>query len=302
MALLHNSQSIWKQPTVHLFRLLMIKFLLRISLVIAGLICISIVQDQREVILDSPESPPNLIIGDSHAESLSFSSVSNLGSGGEPYVLSVCKAKRFSEHVDRRPKTIILTVGPQNFSSLSQSRINNDFENWRTSKSHKIASLLHLEEFLFFLPKEMWIPFLIKNIATPQAIQLSHTARPSAEWSSNAEARTTRHRVTQKEWFLQPSHNSSAIALLQKLCDEWNTRLILLETPRHHSYDRLVEASSLVLYHDYLNQVASSHEGTTLLRDTLFSPEDNWFRDSDHLNPTGSKEIENWMTEHRYLD
>ena len=279
----------------------MSKFLLRISLVVVGLICISIVQDQREVILDSTESLPNLIIGDSHAESLSFSSFSNLGSGGEPYFLSVCKARRFSEHVARPPETIILTVGPQNFSSLSESRINSDFENWRTSNSHMIASLLQLEEFLFFLPKEIWIPFFIKNITTPQAIQLSNSAGPSSEWKNNAETRATRHRVTQKDWFLEQSHNSAAIALLQKVCDDWNTRLILLETPRHHSYDCLVEASSLVLYRDYLNQVASSHEGTTLLRDTLFSPEDNWFRDSDHLNPAGSEEIENWMIKHRYL-
>ena len=280
----------------------MIKFLLRISLVVVGLICISIVQDQRELILDSTESPPNLIIGDSHAESLSFSSFSNLGSGGEPYFLNVCKARRFSEHIGRRPKTIILTVGPQNFSSLSESRINSDFENWRTSKSHMIASLLQLEEFLFFLPKEIWTSFFIKNITTPEAIQLSHPAGPPAEWKNNAETRANRHRVTQKRWFLEHSHNSAAIALLQKICDEWNTQLILLETPRHHSYDRLVEASSLVLYHNYLNQVASSHEGTTLLRDTLFSSEDNWFRDSDHLNPTGSEEIENWMIKHRYLN
>lgn len=280
----------------------MSKFLLRIMLVLAVLTCISIAQDQQEVILDPIESPPNLIIGDSHAEALSFSSFSNLACGGEPYFLSICKAKRFSEHITQPPETIILTVGPQNFSSLPESRINSDFENWKTSNSHQIASLLKLEEFLFFLPKETWMPFLIKNITTPEAIQLSHSIGPSSEWTDNAKTRATRHRVTQKGWFLGQSHNTAAIALLQEMCDKWNTQLILLETPRHDSYDALVEASSLSLYREYLDQVNTSHERTILLRDTLFSPEDSWFRDSDHLNRTGSTEIEKWMIEHRYIN
>ena len=280
----------------------MSKFLFRIFLVMTVLICVSIAQDEQEEILDPIESPPNLIIGDSHAEALSFSFFSNLGSGGEPYFLSVCKARRFSEHVTQPPDAIILAVGPQNFSSLSESRINSDFENWRTSNSHMIASLLQLEEFLFFLPKETWVPFLIKNITRPEAIQLSHSyVRPDADWKDNAETRATRHRVTKKGWFLQQSHNTAAIELLQKLCDEWNTQLILLETPRHNSYDALVEATSLALYREYLNQITSSHERTILLRDTLFSPEDNWFRDSDHLNTVGSTQIENWMIKHRYI-
>ena len=258
-------------------------------------------QDQRELILDSTELPANIIIGDSHAESLSFSSFSNLGAGGEPYFLSVCKALRFNEHVSQPPTTIILTVGPQNFSSLSESRINNDFENWRTSNSHMIASLLQLEEFLFLLPKEILAPVLVKNITKPLAIQLSNSVSYSSEWTDNAEERANRHQVNQRGWFLRHSHSTEAIADLQKICDNWNSKLILLETPRHHSYNRLVETSSLLRYQNYLDQTASSHEKTTLLRDTLFSPKDNWFRDSDHLSKLGSTEIENWMIEHFYL-
>jgi hypothetical protein len=280
----------------------MSKFLTRILFVLTVLICVSIAQDQQEEILDPIESPANVIIGDSHAEALFFSSFSNLGAGGEPFFLSVCKVKRFQEHVAQPPKVIILAVGPQNFSSLSESRINSDFENWRTSNSQMIASLLHLEEFYSFLPKEIWVPFLIKNITRPEAIQLSHYVRPDTDWKDNAVKRATRHRVTKKDWFLKQSHNTSAIELLQKLCDEWNTQLILLETPRHDSYDTLVEATSLVLYREYLNQIASSHERTILLRDTLFSPKDNWFRDSDHLNTAGSAEIENWMIKHNYIN
>ena len=278
------------------------KFLYRLGVVFLSVIGICLVQDQRESILDPKASFSNLIIGDSHAQALSFSSFSNLGSGGEPFFLSACKARRFTEHISKTPEILILTVGPQNFSRLPESRINNDFENWRTDKSHFMSSLISIEHAAFYLPSECWIPFLIKSIAAPKAIQLSHSTKSENDWTDNAQSRTKRHQVQKKDWFLSESHQTSSLNDLQQVCKEWGAKLILLETPRHSSYDELIETSSLAEYHNYLDEFALKHENTLLLRDTLFRTTIEWFRDSDHVNSRGSREVESLILNHIKLE
>ena len=66
-----------------------------------------------------------VILGDSHAEPLDIPESLNLANGGDPLLMPLLHLRRLTqERSSLELSFVILTVGPQNFSSLPEDRLN----------------------------------------------------------------------------------------------------------------------------------------------------------------------------------
>ena len=85
--------------------------------------------------------PTNLILGDSHAGPVKMKTFANLSHAADPLFVQILKAFRHGDMTGAIPKYVTVTVGPHNFSALSELRIRHDHENWRSSSAARLASV-----------------------------------------------------------------------------------------------------------------------------------------------------------------
>jgi len=91
-----------------------------------------------------------VILGDSHAQPLDIPGSLNLAKGGDPLLMPLLHLRRLTQERSSSDLSfVVLTKGPQNFSSLPEDRLNQKegHEDWFKGNCHRIANALRMEEY-----------------------------------------------------------------------------------------------------------------------------------------------------------
>jgi len=267
----------------------MTRFLVKLFVWAIGLVALAWALEVTEARRSEAPHPTNLLLGDSHAGPVDLRTFANLSHAADPLFVQTLKALRFVDMSARRPNFVVLTVGPHNFSSLSELRIQKDHENWRSSNAERLAALTDIGEYPSYLPHAIWMDSFIKEFSLPEHELLYIQNKYRKTYTNNSKVRIERQLVGFANWFLDDSEALNSIGKLVDLTQDWEAQLILLETPRHDDYDALVEPAGLLAYRKTLTGIANGHDHVTFVPSTLFAADTEWFSDSDHLNSFGAE-------------
>ena len=229
-----------------------------------------------------------ICVGDSHAEPIKLDSGPTIAKGGDLFLISYLTVKRLLELHHRNIRDVFLTVGPQSFSSLPESRVREDFEDWFSGSGRRISSRLTAVDYLH--ASQFSVPVL-EHFGYEFSITDKAVASKAVMWKGpyrpNAEERIKRHRIAHAGWFHDTGLQVKHLDKLIELCAERQVKLYLVGTPLHESYRSLVEKNSWEKYKSFLDSIETHHSHVQYLS----YEEENWpdslFRDSDHLNSMG---------------
>jgi len=275
----------------------MARFLTIISGILVAVICFgATLAALEEASWEDTVTPSvkRLILGDSHAQPLFFSDGITIAKGGDPFVVSYLMLRRilktqYSEQI----RHILLTVGPQNFSSTRDDFLISNYENWFSGNKNRIAHILKWSDYLnISTPK---IPLRSCFVHEFNAFNRTLDFSP-AQWdeeprldSAYTALRLSRHRVTEPGWFQNQSLQVEYLNRLILLTDEYNCSLVLLGVPLHETYLANTEPTGLKKYYDFLDSIAQSHHHVEYWKYEASALPDSMFKDCDHLNSNGAK-------------
>lgn len=279
----------------------MAKFLLKLALWAMVLILTAGMLEAVQTRSSSKSHPPNLILGDSHAGPVKLKTFANLSHAGDPLFVQLLKAFRHGDLTGKPPQFVTLTVGPQNFSALSELRIDQDHENWRSSRAARLAALADVEDYLRWVPAPVWIEAFMKEFTLPEYERLYAQNFYKKTYRNNANERIQRQMVGEPDWLLEDSHAWHALSQLVDLTTSWGAQLLILETPRHEHYESQVFTPDLTAYRQRLSELAGRHAHVTFVPSDRFAPDTEWFGDSDHLNSFGAECLNQDMIEQDML-
>ena len=245
--------------------------------------------------------PTNLILGDSHAGPVKMKTFANLSHAADPLFVQILKAFRHGDMTGVIPKYVTLTVGPHNFSALSELRIRNDHEKWRSSSAARLAALADIEDYPRWVPETVWVEAFVKEFTIPEHERLYAQNFYKKTYRNIADERISRQMVGEADWFLEDSHAKRSLGALVDLTASWGAQLLILETPRHEHYDSQVFGPDFLAYRRYLAEMAGQHAHVTCVSSDRFSPDTEWFGDSDHLNSFGAECLNQAMIEEEML-
>ena len=239
-----------------------------------------------------------VILGDSHAEPLDIPESLNLANGGDPLLMPLLHLRRLTqERSSLELSFVILTVGPQNFSSLPEDRLNQKegYEDWFEGNRQRIANALRFQEY-FQTPLA---PLHCNGVWKQEFSILNKTLNKQPKgWrnpphltNSNAVKRAERHRVHQDNWFVQGGHQYQFLDRIIQHCRKYELELMLVGTPLHRSYLEQISQSGWENYSAYLRQCESLHPHVQYLAYEEVDWPDSLFRDADHLNSLGGRKL-----------
>jgi|GEM_PF-3327264 len=272
----------------------MFRFILQISASVCILLFWMILNDivlQPNAIkktLEGSESVKHVILGDSHAERIWISDAINLAVGGAPLhtqalLLKVCSS-RFT-HL----QSVIVSVGPHNFSNLAEDRILNNADNYLSGNASRLAMI---NDVFDQTPSNHYkIRQLVGELLFPQAFPVQLSEPPQVK-TSDLNIERTLHRlksdqVLSKNWFNATGTSAQAIwhlsdwSVTRDFCPIW-----FVGTPLHRSYLDSVEADGYQKYTDFLRQVSREEHLHYVSLEAASLP-DSFYLDADHLNVRG---------------
>jgi hypothetical protein len=227
-------------------------------------------------------------VGDSHALPIKLDSGPTIAEGGDPILISYLTVKRLIQFHFRNIREVFLTVGPQSFSSLPESRVSEDFEDWFSGSGRRISSRLSPVDYLN--ASQFSVPVL-EHFGYEFSITDKAVASKPVVWEGpyhpNAEERIKRHRVDNSGWFQDTGLQVKHLERLIDICAERQVKLYLVGTPLHESYRTLLEKSSWEKYKSFLDSIETNHSHVQYLSFEEEDWPDSLFRDSDHLNSMG---------------
>lgn len=239
-----------------------------------------------------------VILGDSHAQPLDIPGSLNLTKGGDPLLMPLLHLRRLTkERSSSDLSFVVLTVGPQNFSSLPEDRLNQKegHEDWLKGNRQRIANALRIEEYFQALPVS-----LPANGVWKQEFSIFNKVlnKQPARWSdppqltnSNAVQRSERHRVHLDNWFVQGEHQHQFLDQIIQYCSKYELELMLVGTPLHRSYRERISKDGYQDYSAHLRQCDSLHSHVSYLAYEEVDWPDSLFKDSDHLNSLGGRKL-----------
>lgn len=232
----------------------------------------------------------SICVGDSHAHTIKLDSGPTIAKGGDPFLISYLTVRRVLELHNLNIHDVFLTIGPQSFSALPESRLSEDSENWLSANGRRISSRLSVVDYIKM--GKLSIPtlqhFKYEFSITDKAIPSQPVVRKGL-FQPNAEERATRHRVTSSNWFKDQSLQKKHLEGLIKLCEEKNVKLYLVGTPLHRSYRSQIEKSSLKKYKSFLDSIETKHSHVHYVSYESEDWPDSLFHDSDHINSIGGE-------------
>lgn len=241
-----------------------------------------------ETIFDGNEYA--LCVGDSHAQPIKLNSGPTIARGGDPFLISVLTVKRLMQYRKHNIRDVYLTVGPQSFSSLPESRISEDFEDWFSANGRRIANRLSLSDYLNL--SKFDVPVL-QHFRYELSLTNKGVTEQAAIWNGafrqNADIRAKNHRVANSKWFEEIGFQKKHLEQLIELCEDRNVNLFLVGTPLHSSYRSRVEKTSWKKYKSFLHSLDVRHSNVHYLSYEEELLPDSLFRDSDHLNSLGGE-------------
>ena len=241
-----------------------------------------------DTVLNASEG--SVCVGDSHAQPIKLDSGPTIANGGNPFLISYLTVRRLLELHHPSIGDIFLTVGPQSFSPLPESRISEDFEGWFSGSGRKISSRLYAVDYLNL--SQFSVPVL-EHFGYEFSITEKAIAPKPAVWKGsyvpNAEQRINRHRVANSGWFQHTGCQIKHLEKLIQLCEERYVKLYLVGTPLHRSYRSHIEKSSWEEYKSFLNLIETDYSHVHYLSFEEEDWPDSLFRDSDHLNSMGGE-------------
>jgi len=231
-----------------------------------------------------------LIMGDSHMAridpKLLHDKTKNLASPGEHYFYTYSKLKTIVDNRESKIKTIVIGIGPHNFSPIYQKLYDLNTSEGRGS----------LENYLYFINFSEAKGYSFWNFITnPAFFKGIFTTPVFGGWyaSNNSNPKLSivigslRMHYNGKD----ADGSSSQIFYLEeiiKLCNEKGIKLIGLSTPVHPEYKKRMPKKYLEL-----NSSLSKIYSTKMIYLNYFSYKlsNIFFADGDHLNILGSKVI-----------
>lgn len=232
----------------------------------------------------------SVCIGDSHAQPIKLDSGPTIALGGDPFLISYLTVKRLLGLHQRSIRHVFLTVGPQSFSSLPESRVGQDFEDWFSGSGRRISSRLSVVDYLNL--SQFSVPVL-KHFGYEFSITDKAIASKPVVWKGpyrpNAEERIKRHRLAHPGSFQDCGLQLKHLERLIHLCAERQVKLYLVGTPLHESYRMLVEKDFWEKYKSLLDSLMTNHSNVQYLSYEEEDWPDSLFRDSDHLNSMGGE-------------
>ena len=239
-----------------------------------------------------------VILGDSHAQPLDIPGSLNLAKGGDPLLMPLLHLRRLTKESNSSDLSfVVLTVGPQNFSSLPEDRLNQKegSEDWFNGNCQRIANALRMEEYfqapLAPLPVNgIWKQeFSILNKALHK--QPARWSDPPQLTTSNAVKRAESHRVRLDNWFVHGEHQHQFLDQIIQHCSKHKLELMLVGTPLHHEYRARISKDGWQDYSTYLRKCDSLQRHVTYVAYEEVDWPDSLFRDSDHLNSLGGQKL-----------
>jgi hypothetical protein len=239
-----------------------------------------------------------VILGDSHAEPLDISGSLNLANGGDPLLMPLLHLRRLTHKKScSEISIVVLTVGPHNFSSQPEDKLNQKegHEDWFKGNRQRIANALRIQEY-FQDPlapvhfNGVWKQeFSLLNKGLKK--QPARRSDPPQLTNSNAVKRTERHRVQVDNWFVHGEHQHKFLDQIIQHCSKHELKLMLVGTPLHRGYRERIGESGWKNYSTYLMQCDSLHRHVQYLAYEEVDWPDSLFRDSDHLNSLGGRKL-----------
>lgn len=249
-----------------------------------------IVQPTLVKMTASKSKPFNqVILGDSHGTRLWLDSSLSIAQDGDPILVQTISFNALLPHLPPL-KRVILSVGPQNFSSLSHHKINSNKNRYLVGNSSRLAVISNL--FGIAPSKEFWLHQFSGELHWPSSL----TARDSPIELNNSsdltqrnlEFRLDKHDVVRPDWFFES--NSSTIALeefVQLIHNADSLKLWMIGTPLHWSYRARLGKQGWRDYHDFLTRIAEKAGVHYISLEECPLP-DSCFFDPDHLNAYGT--------------
>lgn len=227
-------------------------------------------------------------VGDSHAQPIKLDSGPTIAHGGDPFFIPYLTVKRLLELHHNNIRDVFLTVGPQSFSALPESRLREDSENWLSANGRRIACRLSIVD--YFIISKFSLPIL-QNFGYEFSITDKAIASKPAVWEEpyrrNAEESIKRHQIAHSGWFQDSGLQAKHLNRLIELCAERQVHLYLVGTPLHESYRMLIKKASWEKYKSFLDSIETNHPHIRYLSYEEEDWPDSLFRDSDHLNSIG---------------
>jgi len=241
-----------------------------------------------DTVLNASEG--SVCVGDSHAQPIKLDSGPTIANGGNPFLISYLTVRRLLELHHPSIGDIFLTVGPQSFSPLPESRISEDFRGWFSGSGRMISSRLSAVDYLNL--SQFSVP-VIEHFGYEFSITDKAIESKPIDWKGsyrpNAEQRINRHRVANSGWFQHTGWQIKHLEKLIQLCEERHVKLYLVGTPLHRSYRSHIEKSSWEEYKSFLNSIETDYSHVHYLSFEEEDWPDSLFHDSDHLNSMGGE-------------
>ncbi len=249
--------------------------------------------------LPCAEKESTFLIGDSHIMTDILPDEAqgrfNLGNHGEPYYISYLKVKKLLNTCKAQQRTIILGMGPQNFSNFNDLKLQIP----KYAKAiYKDYYPLLLESPSFFkdwkMPydKRMYYKTIIKTMCL-------YPHKNHKAWLGHFEGRSyrlamadldktiKRHYYAESDTLCRISKIAmQALDSIITLCGKENVHLIVLTTPLHRQYRKAVPDLFQKQFETMLN---TCHEkGIEVFDYSQLNLPDTLFYDYDHLNQKGA--------------
>jgi len=246
-----------------------------------------------------------VILGDSHAQPLDIPGSLNLAKGGDPLLMPLLHLRRLTKESSSSDLSfVVLTMGPQNFSSLPEDRLNQTedrlnqkegHEDWFKGNRQRIANALRMEEYF----QSPLAPLHVNGVWKQEFSILNKALnKQPAQWSdppqlttSNAVKRAERHRVHLDNWFVHGEHQHEFLNQIIQHCSRHELELMLVGTPLHREYRAQIPKDGWQDYSAYLRKCDSLHSHVQYLAYEEVDWPDSLFRDSDHLNSLGGRKL-----------
>ncbi len=219
----------------------------------------------------------------------------NLGNHGEPYYISYLKIQKLLKTCKARPSTVILGMGPQNFSNFNELKLQTP----KYAKAiYKDYYPLLLEAPSFFsdwkMPydKRMYYKTIIKTMCLyphkNHKAWLGHfDGRPYRLEVADLDKTIKRHYYAESDTLCHISQIAvQALDSIITLCSKENAHLIILAPPLHRRYRKAIPDLFQKQFETMLNTCRK--KGIKVLDYSQLSLPDTLFYDYDHLNTKGA--------------
>lgn len=226
-----------------------------------------------------------LIFGDSHGKTIQLPGSVNFSKDAEP--ISVQHLTYRSVHpCFEKVQTIMIAVGPQNFSRTPIDRFESNRGNWHAFNTSRLA---WLDTTVPWFEHIRWKSLVLGefNLVPPVLDCDGFDATLSTDLSEERLEKTLRRdQLESSEWFRHSSYTDLALMNWCNEITESSARCFLIGTPLHSSYRDRIPHEGDSEYKKLMFGLDSLPQTTYVPLENVSLP-DSFFFDADHLNQSG---------------